>query len=67
MHHDEIDVDADLVRSLLETQFPQWAHLPLERVREEGTDNAIFRLGDDKSVRLPKQPEKERTLEREAE
>lgn len=54
MHADELDVDVDLVRRLLAAQFPQWAHLPLERIAEEGTDNAIFRLGDDMSVRLPR-------------
>ncbi len=67
MHADELGVDADLVRRLLAVQLPQWAHLPLERIPEEGTDNAIFRLGDDKSVRLPKLPGRERTLELEAE
>lgn len=65
MHADEIDTDADLVRRLLRAQFPQWAHLPIERVRHFGTDHAIYRLGDDLSVRLPRigwaaqQPEKE--------
>jgi aminoglycoside phosphotransferase (APT) family kinase protein len=54
MHADELDVDVDLVRSLLAAQFPHWADLPLERVSEEGTDNAIFRLGDAMSVRLPR-------------
>ena len=43
-----------LVRRLLSAQFPQWAALPLERVGSAGTDNAIFRLGADMSVRLPR-------------
>lgn len=65
MHADEIDTDADLVRRLLQTQFPQWADLPIRRVRHFGTDHAIYRLGDDLSVRLPRidwaqhQPDKE--------
>ena len=54
MHDDEIDVDGDLVRRLLETQFPQWAELGLVRVEPSGTDNAIYRLGDSMSVRLPR-------------
>ena len=58
-------VDAPLVRRLLAGQFPQWADLPLEAVESAGTDNALFRLGDDKVVRVPRvdwaaeQPEKE--------
>ena len=54
MHEDEVDTDADLVRHLLATQHPQWADLPIERVPSAGTDNAIYRLGDDLAVRLPR-------------
>ncbi len=54
MHIHEIDIDLPLVRRLLAEQFPQWAHLPLAPVQSAGTDNAIYRLGDDMSVRLPR-------------
>jgi aminoglycoside phosphotransferase (APT) family kinase protein len=54
MHATEIDTDASLVRRLLAAQFPHWADLPIERVRSGGTDNAIYRLGDDMCVRLPR-------------
>ena len=54
MHADEIDTDASLVRRLLASQFPQWADLSIERVSSGGTDNAIYRLGDDLAVRLPR-------------
>jgi aminoglycoside phosphotransferase (APT) family kinase protein len=54
MHVDEVDTDASLVRRLLGAQFPQWADLPIEPVRSAGTDNAIYRLGDDMAVRLPR-------------
>jgi aminoglycoside phosphotransferase (APT) family kinase protein len=54
MHHDEIDIDADLARRLLASQHPAWATLPIERVASAGTDNAIFRLGDDLAMRLPR-------------
>jgi aminoglycoside phosphotransferase (APT) family kinase protein len=49
-------IDTTLVRRLLSTQFPQWAHLPLTPVPQSGMDNATFRLGDDLSVRLPRYP-----------
>jgi aminoglycoside phosphotransferase (APT) family kinase protein len=54
MHADEVDIDAALVGRLLAAQFPHWANLPIEAVRSAGTDNAIFRLGDDMAVRLPR-------------
>jgi aminoglycoside phosphotransferase (APT) family kinase protein len=54
MHAGEVEVDVSLVRRLLAAQFPEWAHLPLERVDHAGTDNAIYRLGEDMSVRLPR-------------
>lgn len=54
MHDDEVEVDEALVRGLLRTQLPELADRPLARVEAWGTDHAIFRLGDDLSVRLPK-------------
>ncbi|MGK2947975.1 MAG: aminoglycoside phosphotransferase family protein [Acidimicrobiales bacterium] len=54
MHVDEIDTDADLVRRLLRSQHPRWAELPIERVASAGTDNAMYRLGEDLAVRLPR-------------
>jgi aminoglycoside phosphotransferase (APT) family kinase protein len=56
MHDDEVDTDADLVRRLLASQHPQWGELPIERVSSAGTDNAIYRLGDDLAVRVPRIP-----------
>ncbi|HYO42492.1 MAG TPA: aminoglycoside phosphotransferase family protein [Candidatus Limnocylindrales bacterium] len=54
MHADEREIDEPLVRRLLAEQFPKWADLPLRRVEPRGTVNAIFRLGDDLAVRLPR-------------
>ncbi len=54
MHAEEVDTDASLVAQLLAAQFPHWANLPIERVLSTGTDNAIYRLGDDMCVRLPR-------------
>jgi aminoglycoside phosphotransferase (APT) family kinase protein len=54
MHHDEVNTDASLVHRLLAAQFPQWADLPLASVDSAGTDNAIYRLGADMAVRLPR-------------
>jgi aminoglycoside phosphotransferase (APT) family kinase protein len=54
MHADEVSVDTPLVRRLLTAQFPQWSTLPLRRIGSTGTDNAIYRLGDEMGVRLPR-------------
>jgi aminoglycoside phosphotransferase (APT) family kinase protein len=54
MHENEVDTDAELARGLLVSQYPQWAALPIERVRSAGTDNAIYRLGDHLALRLPR-------------
>lgn len=47
------DVTPELVASLVAEQFPEWAHLPVRRVAEDGHDNSTFHLGDTMSVRLP--------------
>ena len=66
LHENELDIDAALVRRLLAAQFPQWAGLPLEPLPVGGTDNAIFRLGDHLSVRLPKASDRTGGFEKEA-
>jgi aminoglycoside phosphotransferase (APT) family kinase protein len=52
MHTDELELDEALVRRLLADQFPEWADLPLSRVEPAGTVNAIFRLGEELSLRF---------------
>ena len=54
MHPDELELDETLARRLLRHQFPGWADLPLRRIEPSGTVNAIFRLGDELSMRLPR-------------
>jgi aminoglycoside phosphotransferase (APT) family kinase protein len=54
LHADELEIDEPLVRRLLAEQFPHWDSAPLRRIEPSGTDHAIFRLGDELSVRLPR-------------
>jgi aminoglycoside phosphotransferase (APT) family kinase protein len=56
MHEDEVDIDVSLVGQLIAGRFPRWAGLPLRRLESSGTENAMFRLGADKVVRLPRHP-----------
>jgi aminoglycoside phosphotransferase (APT) family kinase protein len=53
-HADERETDVRLVRRLLREQFPEWAEMPLRPVAESGTVNALYRLGDELAVRIPR-------------
>ncbi|MBJ7985473.1 aminoglycoside phosphotransferase family protein [Bacillus cereus] len=46
-------ITADLVKKLIQEQFPKWAHLEVKPVKLSGHDNRTFHLGDQMSVRLP--------------
>ena len=54
VHVDKVDTDVVLVRRLLSAQFPHWADLAIAPVPSAGTDNAIYRLGNEMAVRLPR-------------
>ena len=56
LHEDEVHIDVGLVRKLIRTQLPQLADLEVRLVAAPGTDNVVFRLGDELSVRLPRKP-----------
>ena len=53
MPFDRSQIDAALVRRLVDSQFPQWSELEVRPVRLDGWDNRTFRLGEELSVRLP--------------
>jgi aminoglycoside phosphotransferase (APT) family kinase protein len=54
MHQDEVSITEATVRSLLSAQFPEWSGRSLVRLRDSGTDNAIYRLGYDLGIRMPR-------------
>ena len=47
------DITVEVVSCLISEQFPQWADLEIRPVALDGWDNTTFRLGEEKSVRLP--------------
>jgi aminoglycoside phosphotransferase (APT) family kinase protein len=49
----DIDLSIGLVRELLLAQHPDMSHLPITAAAS-GWDNALFRLGDELAVRLPR-------------
>lgn len=65
LHADEVDIDLNLVTSMLASQFPQWAALAITPVAIAGTDNVMLRLGDELYIRLPRTPSAAAALERE--
>jgi len=51
MSFDRSQIDPELARRLVDSQFPQWAELPIRPVAHDGWDNRTFRLGDELSDR----------------
>ncbi|MGN6301790.1 MAG: phosphotransferase [Angustibacter sp.] len=66
LHADELSVDLALVRRLVDAASPAWAGLGLTAAGSSGSSNALFRLGDDLVVRLPRQPGGGTTIAKEA-
>jgi aminoglycoside phosphotransferase (APT) family kinase protein len=54
MHENELEIDENLVHTLLKHQCQEWANLPLKPIQSSGTDNTLFRLGNEYIVRLPR-------------
>ncbi|MDX6280343.1 MAG: hypothetical protein QOH03_1414 [Kribbellaceae bacterium] len=54
MHANEALIDDELVLRLVAGQFPQWTGLPVTEIPSSGTVNAMYRLGDSLTVRLPR-------------
>ena len=65
LHDDEIAVDEVLVGRLLASLSPAYDGLPLRRFASSGSTNALFRLGDELLVRVPRQPGGTPTIEKE--
>jgi aminoglycoside phosphotransferase (APT) family kinase protein len=64
MHPDELEISEPIVRGLVDEQFPQWRDLPLRAV-SWGTVNAVYRLGPELCVRVPRRAEWSAALEQE--
>lgn len=56
MHENEVELDVGMVRRLVDAQFPEWSDFELRIVEPWGTDNAIWRLGDELVIRMPRLP-----------
>jgi aminoglycoside phosphotransferase (APT) family kinase protein len=56
MHAGQLTVSAEMVRELVDDQFPRWRGLAIRGISSPGTVNAIFRLGDRLAARFPLKP-----------
>lgn len=52
MHDDQVPIDLERARALVEDQFPQWSGEAVTRVPSDGTVNAIFRIGSGLAARF---------------
>jgi aminoglycoside phosphotransferase (APT) family kinase protein len=66
LHDDELKIDLPLARALVDRAHPEFAALPLRQLESSGSSNALFRLGDDLLVRLPRQPGGSAVIDKEA-
>ncbi len=66
MHEGEIEISDELVRRLISRDAPGLSDLPLSRLGESGSSNALFRLGSEHLLRLPRQPGGGNSIETEA-
>lgn len=64
LHDGEVTVDEAVVHDLLQAQRPEWVDLALS-LAGSGTDNTMYRLGDELIVRLPRTPGNARALRKE--
>ncbi|HZG57312.1 aminoglycoside phosphotransferase family protein [Paenibacillus sp.] len=48
-----IQITIELVRRLIDSQFPKWRNLDIKPVDKSGHDNRTYRLGNEMTVRLP--------------
>ncbi|HAT4486898.1 TPA: aminoglycoside phosphotransferase family protein [Legionella pneumophila] len=61
----KIIINKALARHLIDKQFPEWSHLPIEPVKNSGWDNRTFHLGTEMLIRMPSAAEYEGQAEKE--
>lgn len=61
----ETPLTDELVRSLVDSQCPQWRGLPLRAMTTSGTEHTTYRLGDELLVRVPRDADAETGLRKE--
>ncbi|MGB0934552.1 MAG: aminoglycoside phosphotransferase family protein [Alphaproteobacteria bacterium] len=62
LHKNETKLSIEIIRELLNDQFPDWADLSIKPLSHQGTDNVMLKLGNDKIIRLPRTQRSEASL-----
>jgi aminoglycoside phosphotransferase (APT) family kinase protein len=57
MHPGQLAISPEIVRELVNSQFPGWSGLAVTAVESPGTVNAIFRVGGRLAARFPLRPD----------
>ncbi|CAG8463939.1 1067_t:CDS:2 [Ambispora leptoticha] len=60
-----LEIDENLVKKLIQNQFPKWGCLSIRPVEKSGHDNRTFYLGDKMTIRLPSGKEYASQVEKE--
>jgi aminoglycoside phosphotransferase (APT) family kinase protein len=66
LHHNEADTSPNVADALIRAQMPELAGIPLRRITRSGTENALYKLGEDLLLRLPLTPDSAANVKREA-
>lgn len=61
----EYKINVELARTVLSSHATEWAELPIKPIKSTGTDNALFMLGNDSVLRIPKRESAVILLEKE--
>lgn len=67
MHTEELEISLTLVKKLIKDQCPKYCSLPLKPIKTTGTTHALFRLGSEYLIRLPRLEESSVNIEKENE
>ena len=62
----DLKIDKFLVKKLIAQQFPHLCDLPVSPIKKQGWDNRTFRLGDELTVRLPRDASYADSVQKEA-
>jgi aminoglycoside phosphotransferase (APT) family kinase protein len=54
MHKNDLKININIVRNLINEQFPKYSNLPINQLNSRGTVNYIFKLGQELYIRLPR-------------
>lgn len=65
LHNTEAKLSLEVVKQLLNEQFPEWSHQTIHPLSHQGTDNVMLKLGENKILRFPRTQRSEESLKKE--